>query len=43
MLFTIVGFSLMNCSSCSASVSPPNTTTTAPETSGMIGSFRTSA
>ena len=42
VVFTIVGFSLMKSSSCRASVRPPNTRTTMPETSGMIGSLRRS-
>ena len=36
----MVGFSLMNTSSCSASVRPPNTSTTAAVTTGMTGSRR---
>ncbi len=40
-LFTMVGLSLMNTSSRRSSVRPPNTTTTTPETSGMIGRRRT--
>ena len=36
----MVGFILMKVSSSSQSVSPPNTMTTAAETSGMIGTRR---
>jgi len=36
----MVGLSLMKVSSCSASVSPPNTTTTIAVTTGMIGHWR---
>ena len=39
----MVGLSLMNSSSCSTSVSPPNTTTMTAETSAITGSRRVSA
>ena len=40
---TMVGFSLMNSSSCKYSVRPPNTRTTAAVTSGIAGNRRSSA
>jgi len=39
MMLTIVGLSLMNVSSCSHNVSPPNTRTNTPVTIGMIASL----
>ena len=39
-VLTMVGFILMKMSFCSQSVSAPNTNTTTPDTSGMIGSVR---
>ena len=39
-VLTIVGFILMKVSLCSQSVSAPNTNTTMPETSGMMGRVR---